>query len=164
MGNFKVYTAFNKSLGQTAPSAWKCLKTQFWGPLTNWKFEPSPKAHPHSDLIINKHTEQVKKKVWIYHGMHWTLHYRQKLFITLRNKDLATRGFQKKFQKHPPKPAEAEPSFRKVNLPLTKLHILFPAHLWVREFWPQIYFLWQALAMDWGLLSNILASTKIGGT
>jgi len=34
MGNFKVYTTFNKSLGQTAPSAWKCLKTQFWGPLT----------------------------------------------------------------------------------------------------------------------------------
>ena len=58
MGNFKVYTTFNKSLGQTAPSAWKCLKTQFWGPLTNWKFEPSPKAHTHSDPIINKHIEQ----------------------------------------------------------------------------------------------------------
>ena len=24
-------------------------------------FEPSPKAHTHSELIINKHTEQVKK-------------------------------------------------------------------------------------------------------
>ena len=63
MGNFKDYTTFNKRkrLGQTAPSAWKCLKTQFWGPLTNWKFEPSSKAPTHSDLIINKHTEQVKK-------------------------------------------------------------------------------------------------------
>ena len=30
----------------------------------------------------------------------------------------------------------------------------FPAHLWVREFWPQIYSLWQAL--DWGLPSKIL--------
>jgi len=45
----------------------------------------------------------------------------------------------KKFQTLPPKPAEAEPSFRKVSLPPAKLHTLFPAHLWVREFWPQIY-------------------------
>jgi len=29
------------------------------------------------------------------------------------------------------------------------------------EFWPQTYSLWQAL--DWGLLSKILASTKMGG-
>jgi len=50
----------------------------------------------------------------------------------------------KKFQTHPPKPAEAEPSFRKVSLPPAKLHVLFPAHLWVREFWPQIYSLGQA--------------------
>jgi len=37
--------------------------------------------------------------------------------ITLKSKDLATRGFQKKFLAHPSKPAEAEPSFRKVSLP-----------------------------------------------
>ena len=62
-----------KNLGQTAPSAWKCSKTQFWGPLTNWKFEPSPRPHTHSDPTINKHTEQVKKNyVLIYHDMHWT--------------------------------------------------------------------------------------------
>jgi len=111
MGNFKVYTTFNKNLGQTAPSAWKCPKTQFWGPLTNWKFEPSPRAHTHSDpSIINKHTEQVKKNyVWIYHGMHWTLCYRSKLSITLKSKDLATRGFQKKFQTHPPNPLKPSP-------------------------------------------------------
>ena len=48
MGNFKVYTTFNNNLGQTAPSAWKCPKTQFWGPLTNWKFGPSPRPHTHS--------------------------------------------------------------------------------------------------------------------
>ena len=39
----------------------------------------------------------------------------------------------------PTKPAEAEPSFRKVSLPPAKLRMLFPSHLWVREFWPQIY-------------------------
>ena len=46
---------------------------------------------------------------------------------------------KKKFQTHPPNPAEVEPSFRKVTLPLAKLRMLFPTHLWVREFWPQIY-------------------------
>ena len=30
--------------------------------------------------------------------------------------------FRKKFQAHPPKPTEAEPSFRKVRLPTAKLH------------------------------------------
>ena len=29
MGNFKDYTTSNKSLGQSAPSAWKCPKTPF---------------------------------------------------------------------------------------------------------------------------------------
>ena len=47
----------------------------------------------------------------------------------------------KKFQTHPPKPAEAEPSFRKVSLSPAKVRMLFPAHLWVRDSWPQIYFL-----------------------
>ena len=50
----KVHTTFNKSLGQTLPSAWKCLKTQFWGPLTNWKFEPSPRpTHTLTPSAIN---------------------------------------------------------------------------------------------------------------
>ena len=66
----------------------------------------------------------------------------------------------KKIQTYPPKPSEAEPSFGKVNLPPEKLHMLFHTDLWVRESWPQIYSLWQAL--DWGLLFKILASTKIG--
>ena len=66
-------------------------------------------------------------------------HALNSLFITLKSKDLATRGFQEKFQTHPPKPDEAEPSFTKVSLLPAKLRILFPAHLWVREFWPQIY-------------------------
>ena len=29
-------------------------------PNHNWKFEPSPRAHTHSDPIINKHTEHLK--------------------------------------------------------------------------------------------------------
>jgi len=51
----------------------------------------------------------------------------------------------KKIQTHPPNPADAEPSYRKVSLLPAKLRMLFPAHLWVREIWPQIYSLSQAL-------------------
>jgi len=95
-------------------------------------------THTLTSSSINTHNRS-KNYVWIYHGMHCTLHYRQKLSIILKSKDLATRGFQKKFQTHPPKPAEVKPSFRKVTLPPEKLSMPFPAHLWVREFWPQIY-------------------------
>jgi len=45
--------------------------------------------------------------------------------ITLKSKDLATRGFQK-FQAHPPKPTETKPSFGKVSVPPAKLCMLFP--------------------------------------
>ena len=60
-GQLQSLHNFNTNLGQIAPSAWKCLKTQSWDPLTNWKFKPSTRAHTHFDPIINKHTEQVKK-------------------------------------------------------------------------------------------------------
>jgi len=72
MGNFKVYTLL-KTMGQIAPSVWKCSKT------------PS----------------------------HW------------KSKDFPTCGFQKKFQTHPHKPVEAEPSFGNVCLPPAKLRMLF---------------------------------------
>ena len=113
MGNFKVYTTFNKNLGQTAPSA--CI-TQFWDPLTSWKFEPSPRPHTYSDSTINKHTEQVKNYVLIYHDMHWTLCYRLKTLYYTEKQGFGYPGFQIKFKTHPPKLAEFEPSFRKVSL------------------------------------------------
>ena len=163
MGNFKVYTTSNKRLCRTAPSAWKCPKTQSWGPLTNWKFEPSPRPHTHSDPIINKHAEQIKKLrsyCFIMTCIELCV-IGQKLSITLK-RGFGYLGFQKKFKTHPPKLAEVEPSFRKVSLLPAKLRMLFPAHPWVREFWPQIYSLSQTL--NWGLLSKILASTKMGGT
>ena len=121
-GQLQVNTTFNKSLGKTAISAWKCLKTQFWGPLTNWKFEPSPRAHTHSDLIVNKHTEHVKKLCMdlSWHTLNSTL---QAKTITLKSKDLATCGFQKKdtptktrwsqtqFQKGQPTPCKTKYAF-----------------------------------------------------
>ena len=146
MGNFKVYTTFNKSLDQTAPSAWKGHRTQCWGLLTE---NLNPLQRPTHTLTSSSINTQNRSKnhVWIYHGISIA---RIWLHVDF-----------KKFQTHPPKPAEAEPSFRKVSLPPAKPHTLFPTCLWVREFWPQIYSLWQAL--DWGLLSKILASTKMGG-
>ena len=151
MGNFKVYTTFNKNLGQTVPSAWKCPKTQFWGPPTNWKFEPAPRpTHTLTPPSINTQNRS-KNYVLIYHDMHWTLSYKSKTLYHTEKQGFGYPGFQIKFKTHPPKLAEVEPRLRKVSLLPTKLRMLFPAHLWVREFWPQIYSLSQAL--DWGLLS-----------
>ena len=114
MGNFKVYTTFNKSLGQTAPSAWKCPKTQFWGPLTNWKFEPSPRPHTHSDPIINKHTEQVKKLRMdlSWHALNSTLQAK-----TLYHTEEQGFGYPWLSKKNP---AEAEPSSERSAYPLQK--------------------------------------------
>ena len=51
-----------------------------------------------------------------------------KVTATLKNKDLATCGFPKNFQNYSLKPAEVDPSLRKVNLPPAKSGIVFPAH------------------------------------
>ena len=88
-----------------------------------------------SSLALSLNTQNRENCGWIHHGIHWTLCYWSKFSTTLKSKDLATCGFQKKFLTHLPKTTEAELSFRKVSLPPAK-HMLF---LWVREFWPQIY-------------------------
>ena len=152
MSNFKVYTAFNKSLDQTAPSAWKCPKTQLWGPLTNWKFERSLIQGPTYTLAPSPINIQNRSKhyAWIYHGMHWTLCYRSKLSIALKSKDLATHGFPKKIPDAPTKTRWSWAQFQKGQPTPRKT-----------TYAPQIYSLWQAL--DWGQLSKILASMKMGG-
>jgi len=43
---------------------------------------------------------------------------------------------KKSFQTHPPNPAETEPGSA---YPPAKLCMLFPAHLWAKEFWLPIY-------------------------
>ena len=58
--------------------------------------------------------------------------------ITLKSKDLATCGFQERLQAHPPKPTETA-QFQKGQPTPCKTTYAFRAHLWVREFWPQIY-------------------------
>ena len=137
--------------------AWKC---QFWGPLTENLNPLQGPTHTLTPPSINTQNRS-KNYVLIYHDMHWTHWYKSKKLYHTEKQGFGHHSFQIKFKAHPPKLAEVEPSFREVSLLPAKLHILFPAHLWVREFWPQIYSLSQAL--DWGLLSKILASTKMGG-
>jgi len=129
MGNFKVYKTLNKHLGQTAPSAWKCPRTQFLRPSNQLKVWTFSRADP----IINKHTEQVNE---LRMDLSWSWHALNSMLRTCQNSLSHWKARIWLPVTHQPKLAEAEPSFREVNL-------------WVREIWPQIYSLWKAL--DWGL-------------
>ena len=53
---------------------------------------------------------------WIYHLLSSLAGYSPKLTATLKNRGLATLGFQKKFHAHQPKQTKAKASFQKVNL------------------------------------------------
>jgi len=91
------------SLGQTAPSA--------------WKFEPSPRPHTHSDPIISKHTELVRKLCMDLssHILNFMIHVKTLCLTEKQGSGLLCPS--KKFQTHPlEEPTEAEPSFRKVSL------------------------------------------------
>ena len=59
----------------------------------------------------------------------------QKLSTTLKSKDLAIlHWLSNKIQDTPTKTSKVETSFRKVSLLPAELLMLFPVHLWVREF------------------------------
>ena len=93
------------------------LKTQFWGPLTE---NLNPLQRPTHTLTSSSINTQNRSKnyVWIYHGMHWTLRYRQKLSITLKSKDLATRGFQKNSRHTHQNPLKPSPVSERSAYPL----------------------------------------------
>ena len=81
------------------------------------------------------HTQNRPKNYgWIYHLLSSLAGYSPKLTATLKNRGLATLGFQKKFHAHQLKPTQAKASFQKVNLPPAKLGMLFHVHLSVTEF------------------------------
>ena len=98
---------------------------------------------------------------WIYHLLSSLAGYSPKLTATLKNRGLATLGFQKKFHAHQLKPTQAKASFQKVNLPPAKLGMLFHVHLSVTEFWPHIYSLSPAQSSY--QTSQIRPNTKMGG-
>jgi len=139
MSNFKVYTTFNKSLGQTASSAWKCLKTQFWGPLTE---NLNPLQRPTHTLTLSINTEQVKK---LRMDLSW--HTLNSMLQAKTHTEKQGFGYpwlskKKKFQTRPPNPLKQSPvSESQLTPPLTS----------GLEFWPQIYSLWQALDCRKGL-------------
>ena len=58
---------------------------------------------------------------WIYHLLSSLAGYSPKLTATLKNRGLATLGFQKKFHAHQLKPTQAKGTLQKVNLPPAKL-------------------------------------------
>ena len=76
------------------------------------------------------HTQNRPKNYgWIYHLLSSVAGYSPKLTAALKNRGLATLGFQKKFHAHQLKPTKAKASFHKVNLPPAKLGMLFHVHL-----------------------------------
>ena len=108
------------------------------------------------------HTQnRPKNYAWIYHLLSSLAGYSPKLTANLKNRGLATLGFQKKFHAHQLKPTQAKGTLQKVNLPLAKLGMLFHVHLSVTEFWPHIYSLSPAQSSY--QTSQILPNTKMGG-
>ena len=86
------------------------------------------------------HTQNRPKNYgWIYHLLSSLAGYSPKLTATLKNRGLATLGFQKRFHAHHLKPTQAKGTLQKVNLPPAKLGMLFHVHLSVTEFWSRIY-------------------------
>ena len=108
------------------------------------------------------HTQNRPKNYgWIYHLLSSVAGYSPKLTAALKNRGLATLGFQKKFHAHQLKPTKAKASFHKVNLPPAKLGMLFHVRLSVTEFWPHIYCLSPAQSSY--QTSQIRPNMKMGG-
>ena len=73
------------------------------------------------------HTQNRPKNYgWIYHLLSSLAGYSPKLTATLKNRGLATLGFQKKFHAHQLKPTQAKASFQKVKPTPCKTRDAFP--------------------------------------
>ena len=106
------------------------------------------------------HTQHRPKNYgWIYHLLSSLAGYSPKLTATLKNRGLATLGFQKKIPRTPTKTDSSQGQFPKGQP--TKLGMLFHVHLSVREFWPHIYSLSPAQSSY--QTSQIRPNTKMGG-
>ena len=110
---------------------------------------------------LHPHRIGQKNNVLIYHDMHWSRCYRSKTPYHTEKQGFGYPGFQNKIQDTLTKTGWSWAQFQKGQpTPCKTTYMLFPAHFWVRELWPQIYSLAQALS--WALLSKILANTKMG--
>ena len=123
-----ISPVWNQNQGQTVPYAWKCPKTQFWGPLTNWKFE-NTRTHTLAPSSINTQNRS-KNYVWVYRGEHWALYYRSKLSIALKSRDLATCGFPK----IPDTPTKTCPVSERSAHPLQNYICFAPRTSWLVSF------------------------------
>ena len=106
------------------------IKIQFWDPLS---FEHSPRAHTHSDPIINTHTAQVRKICTDLPVSWHALNSR----IEVQNFTIWLRVAFKKIPDTSTKPHCSQAQFTKSTYSLWNYRYAFL--LRVREFWPQIY-------------------------
>ena len=90
MGNFKVYTTFNKYLGQTSSAC----KTQFWGPLTE---NLNPLQRPTHTLTPPSINTQNRSKTtyWLIMTCIELCVIGQKFSITWKSEDLAILSFKR---------------------------------------------------------------------
>ena len=70
--------------------------------------------------------------------MHWCPCYKPKLSNILKSKDLAILAFQKNSRHIHQNQLKSSPVSERSAYPCKTMYA-FPAHLWVTEFWPQIY-------------------------
>ena len=133
-------------------------KNSIFGPSAKIKIctlsKAPPPAWPH------QHTHKTSKNFtygFVLGPLQFPV-YRPKHTFDLKSSNFGYAGFQEKFDTPPLKPAKTEPSFRKLNSPPTKLHMLFPAHLQARELCPQTYSL--SLPLEWSQVTHIPTSIK----
>ena len=93
-----------------------------------WTLSKSPCTHTPS--LINTHNRS-KIYIWIYHGMHWSLCYRSKLYHTEKQRIQLPVAFKKDSRYTHQNLLKLSPVSE--SLSPANLCMLFP-HLWVREF------------------------------
>ena len=146
---------------QLLPLLEKALKLNFKALYETENLDPL-QGPTHTLTPSSIHTQNRPKNYgWIYHLLSSLAGYSPKLTATLKNRGLATLGFQKKFHAHQLKQSKANASFQKVNLPPAKLGMLFHVHLSVTGFWPHIYSLSPAQSSY--QTGQIRPNTKMGG-
>ena len=116
------------------------LKTQFWGPLTE---NLNPLQRPTNILTPSSINTQNRSKnyIWIYHGMHWTLCYRQKNSLShWKARNWLPVAFKKCSRHTHQNSLKLSPVSERSANPLQNYVCFFPlTSAWVREFWPQMY-------------------------
>ena len=126
---------FDKGLGQTATSAWKYPKLNFEALQCLFCIYAHTQTQRYCFIPAVHACAGYKRTNYLsWHALNSMVQV--KLTVALKSKDLATRGFQKNSRHTHWNPLKLHPVQKGQPTP-TKLLMLFPTHLWVRECWPQ---------------------------